>query len=199
MGSIIWFATMVLRVSLVLVSTFFVLGYSQAVCDLPGPDAIPCIECGPEHFACTDDDNESCDCPGLTHDDLGDCAPDLLACVDDDDDTCDCNLGRKGKFDGVFLKHRGLWGDWGSYEYCPGGSFVRGFRLKSAPDQGRWGDDTALNAIQLFCGYEPNFLTSSEADEGTWGNIAWCPDESIVNGLRLDLKEDNLRVMIRLL
>merc|ERR1711887_12682 len=96
---IIWFATMVLRVSLVLVSTFFVLGYSQAVCDLPGPDAIPCIECGPEHFACTDDDNESCDCPGLTHDDPADCDPDLLACVDDDDDTCDCNLGRKEKSD----------------------------------------------------------------------------------------------------
>merc|ERR1711970_289106 len=144
---IIWFATMVLRVSLVLVSTFFVLGYSQAVCDLPGPDAIPCIECGPEHFACTDDDNESCDCPGLTHDDPADCDPDLLACVDDDDDTCDCNLGRKEKSDGVFLTFSGFWGDWGSYEYCPGGSFVHGFSLKSeSPNP----DNTALNAIRLI-------------------------------------------------
>ncbi|WP_092147718.1 hypothetical protein [Pseudomonas sp. NFACC44-2] len=46
---------------------------------------------------------------------------------------------------------QGLWGDWGAAAYCPQEQYVWGFRLKSEPDQGS-GDDTALNAMQVYCG-----------------------------------------------
>lgn len=42
------------------------------------------------------------------------------------------------------------WGDWSRMYYCTGGK-VRGFRTKVEPDQGN-GDDTALNAMQVYCG-----------------------------------------------
>jgi len=188
---------MLLGIFLAIVSTFFVLGNTQAVCDLPGHGAIPCIEdddgnqtmetCGPDHFACTDDDNETCDCPGLIQDEAGDCDPDLLSCVDDDGETCDCprlNLGREEKSDGIVLTWWGFWGDWGSLEFCPKGSFVHGFQLKSEPSQGR-GDDTALNAVRLSCNRDlagAGVLTSSQAPWGVWGSAALCPSGSLVTG-----------------
>merc|ERR1719435_896543 len=146
---------------LALASTFFVLGNTQAV-----------ETCGPDHLACTDDDNETCNCPGLTH---------------DDDDSCDCpnlNLGREEKSDGIVLTWWGFWGDWGSLEFCPKGSFVDGFQLKSEPSQGR-GDDTALNAVRLSCNRDlagAGVLTSSQAPWGVWGSAALCPSGSLVTG-----------------
>lgn len=42
------------------------------------------------------------------------------------------------------------WGDWSRFYYCSSGK-VTGFRTKVEPDQGK-GDDTALNAMQVYCG-----------------------------------------------
>lgn len=46
---------------------------------------------------------------------------------------------------------QGPWGTWGAAAYCPQGQYVWGLRLKSESDQGS-GDDTALNAMQVYCG-----------------------------------------------
>lgn len=43
------------------------------------------------------------------------------------------------------------WGTWGGISYCPHGTWARGFDLKVEGDQGSRGDDSALNAIKLFC------------------------------------------------
>ncbi|KAG8544450.1 hypothetical protein GDO81_022477, partial [Engystomops pustulosus] len=47
--------------------------------------------------------------------------------------------------------------------------------------QGQFGDDTALNAIKLFCAPPSSTdykaaITSTEGPWGTWGPILWCPD-----------------------
>lgn len=48
------------------------------------------------------------------------------------------------------------WGDWGPEQFCPEGTFAKGFRLKVQRWQGGevsggYGDDTSLNTIELIC------------------------------------------------
>ncbi|CAG7733778.1 unnamed protein product [Allacma fusca] len=43
------------------------------------------------------------------------------------------------------------YGDWGPYDECPPGMYVIGFQLVSEPDQGAFGDDSAMNGVSLFC------------------------------------------------
>lgn len=44
------------------------------------------------------------------------------------------------------------WGEWGSFHRCPNGTFAQGFRLRTEPYKGALIDDTASNAVRLFCG-----------------------------------------------
>ena len=48
---------------------------------------------------------------------------------------------------------RTSWGSWGTTEWCPTGTFAHGFKLKMESYQGSavYKDDTALNAIGLYC------------------------------------------------
>ena len=48
---------------------------------------------------------------------------------------------------------RTSWGTWGITEWCPAGTFAHGFKLKMESYQGSdyYDDDTALNAIGLYC------------------------------------------------
>merc|ERR1712215_376328 len=81
------------------------------------------------------------------------------------------------------------WGKWGTADYCPSktsSSFVHGFQLKVEGDcfqrQGRNlkdCDDTALNAIRLFCAYddadyEAGYVESSMGPYGAWGSEQYC-------------------------
>jgi hypothetical protein len=71
---------------------------------------------------------------------------------------------------------QGAWGDWGSPAYCPAGTLVWGFQLKSEPNQGS-GDDTALNGIRLICkGVDgsKSYITSAEGKWGSWGKEHLC-------------------------
>ena len=48
---------------------------------------------------------------------------------------------------------RTSWGSWGTTEWCPIGTFAHGFKLKMESYQvsDYYDDDTALNAIGLYC------------------------------------------------
>ena len=61
------------------------------------------------------------------------------------------------------------WGDWASWEVCPGDSFVISLQTKIHPPQAPGVDDTALNAIRLRCNDESGTqITSGQAKWGEW-------------------------------
>ncbi|KXZ42261.1 hypothetical protein GPECTOR_172g198 [Gonium pectorale] len=43
----------------------------------------------------------------------------------------------------------GIWGDWGSYTYCPANSYICGLQVRFEPDDSS--DDTALNGVRIAC------------------------------------------------
>lgn len=66
----------------------------------------------------------------------------------------------------------GIWGDWGTMEYCggkKGASYATGYKLKVQGAQGGWHDDTSLNSICLRCA-EGNLICSKQGDLGDWYN-----------------------------
>eukprot|EP00091_Calanus_sinicus_P023390 TRINITY_DN786_c0_g1_i5.p1 TRINITY_DN786_c0_g1~~TRINITY_DN786_c0_g1_i5.p1 ORF type:complete len:200 (-),score=37.29 TRINITY_DN786_c0_g1_i5:471-1070(-) len=73
-------------------------------------------------------------------------------------------------------------GKWGSFPpratFCPDGSFVFGYRVRSEAPQGN-GDDTALNDIELYC-RRPNSnapkgkIWSAHRTLGSWSPDKYC-------------------------
>jgi hypothetical protein len=51
----------------------------------------------------------------------------------------------------VINPHEGFWGDWTKAVYCPANHFVCGMKVRMEGDQGKDGDDTALNSVELQC------------------------------------------------
>ncbi|XP_068130020.1 vitelline membrane outer layer protein 1 homolog [Hyperolius riggenbachi] len=85
----------------------------------------------------------------------------------------------------ILVENGGPWGGWGGTQSCPEGTSARGFSLLVESPQGR-GDDTALNAIKLYCA-EPYSttvkatVTSSAGGWGHWTRVQWCPSGDIVS------------------
>merc|ERR1711990_286168 len=81
------------------------------------------------------------------------------------------------------------WGDWGSASFCPEGSWATGFQLKVEPDCGAFCDDTALNAVKLFCadpdGTDRGEVTSTVGSFGGWKGVHNCsPRGSAIRGIQ---------------
>lgn len=80
------------------------------------------------------------------------------------------------------------WGEWGSFTRCPSGTYVQGFQLKTQSFQGPFTDDTAVNALRLFCGDPFNtstpVITSQQGDLGSWGSTYSCYP-GYINGFQL--------------
>ncbi|XP_063785716.1 uncharacterized protein LOC134934147 [Pseudophryne corroboree] len=82
----------------------------------------------------------------------------------------------------ITTQNGGIWGSWGPIEWCPHGSKAKGFAIKVESKQGN-GDDTAANAIRLYC-YDRNdnykgSVQSTESGWGTWGNSVKCSNGHI--------------------
>lgn len=58
------------------------------------------------------------------------------------------------------------WGSFGPWKYCPSGRYVNAMQIKVEGKQGG-GDDTAMNAIRLYCN-DGSVLISSEMPWGGW-------------------------------
>jgi hypothetical protein len=96
------------------------------------------------------------------------------------------------------------WGIWGAeVDKCPEGSFANGFQLKTEPFMGAR-DDTALNAVRLFCEGTAESVTSREGVWGSWGKAFFCENEGRIKGFQLrseeggkadDTAANNLRVV----
>jgi len=100
------------------------------------------------------------------------------------------------------------WGDWGSMEKCPTGTYVVGMQLKVESRQPGLHDDTGLNGIRFFCSdlsaSEPvkGTIQSTVGQWGTWRSEFFC--NGVVTGFQLrsetsqadkdDTAANNLRV-----
>ncbi|OXA43465.1 vitelline membrane outer layer protein 1 homolog [Folsomia candida] len=85
------------------------------------------------------------------------------------------------------------WGEWGSFHRCPNGTFAQGFRLRTEPYKGALIDDTASNAVRLFCGDPDNIntptISSTEGHWGTWGEIFKCRPGGYIHGFSLRVEQ----------
>ena len=82
----------------------------------------------------------------------------------------------------------GIWAQW---DTCPTGSLVQGLQLKVESDQGAYSDDSAVNALHLFCRYPEDatfdaaVISSESGYEGTWESIHYCPPNYWLVSFRL--------------
>ncbi|XP_018429145.1 PREDICTED: vitelline membrane outer layer protein 1 homolog [Nanorana parkeri] len=81
--------------------------------------------------------------------------------------------------DTISVTNGGPWGDWGMTEYCPPGTYARGFNLLVEKPQGPL-DDTALNGIELYCSdlttiFKKGTISSTKGSWGGWTGERWCP------------------------
>ncbi|XP_002163773.3 1-phosphatidylinositol phosphodiesterase [Hydra vulgaris] len=86
------------------------------------------------------------------------------------DSIYDANIIMSTQNDGIF-------GTWGEKQMCPPNQYVYAMRLRSEPNQGS-GDDTALNAVELFCnnkqGQSYTAISSKQGPYGLWSPNVYC-------------------------
>ncbi|XP_072255400.1 vitelline membrane outer layer protein 1 homolog isoform X2 [Pyxicephalus adspersus] len=79
----------------------------------------------------------------------------------------------------ITVNNGGSRGDWGFMDYCPDRTLATGFILKVQKRRGWLLDDTALNAIGLFCTKNNSQnvikqITSTVGDFGSWRSSFFC-------------------------
>jgi hypothetical protein len=83
------------------------------------------------------------------------------------------------------------WGRWSTAVYCPAGSYVGGYSMRVEPWQRR-GDDTALNAVALYCydraGYMVERIEPHPGFWGNWGEQDHCPQGTYATAFKLKVE-----------
>jgi hypothetical protein len=83
------------------------------------------------------------------------------------------------------------WGGWSIRTYCPEGSYVGGYKMRVEGQRGSK-DDTALNAVYLYCydragnlvdGFQPH-----QGHWGDWGQPANCPKGTYATAFMLKVE-----------
>lgn len=79
------------------------------------------------------------------------------------------------------------WGKWGSVEYCKDGSFVQDIEIKFEDYSFLDADETALNAVKLYCstsdGHLTGYVTSTIGTNGDWKGMRGC-ENGLMTGFR---------------
>ena len=83
----------------------------------------------------------------------------------------------------------GNWGGWKGWAMCSDGKYMAGARVRFEGSQG-WGDDTALNGLEILCVEPDDCWSNSEIKtvySGLWGD--WKPwnsvDSKLVKGAQV--------------
>lgn len=104
----------------------------------------------------------------------------------------DQRIPRRQVTDALTLNNGLSWGDWGPIEYCKDGSFVSAFQVKFEPYSLIDTDETAVNAVRLYCSTLDHITTgyvySVEGKHGEWQNIRSC-SSGFVTGMRANVLE----------
>ncbi|XP_072517670.1 vitelline membrane outer layer protein 1 homolog [Salminus brasiliensis] len=99
-----------------------------------------------------------------------------------------CARGQRPIKTTLTASNGGQWGDWGEKEMCPTDFYAVGFSLKVERPIGD-GDDTALNAIRLYCvnkcsSYPYTDYAVVVSDMGPWGEWTqpkWCKSGKLMS------------------
>nr|XP_053652065.1 vitelline membrane outer layer protein 1 homolog [Cherax quadricarinatus] len=79
------------------------------------------------------------------------------------------------------------WGNWGPAEYCEDGSFAMEFEVKFEPYSILNTDETAVNAVKLYCStlelHPTGYILSSEGEKGEWQGMRVC-ENGFLTGMR---------------
>lgn len=85
----------------------------------------------------------------------------------------------------------GPWGEWSDWALCPAGTKAFGFSTRVERPLGRDGDDTALNAVQLYCrGENTSSISEVLPHPGLWGDWqqpSYC-NSGYLRGFRLNVE-----------
>jgi len=97
--------------------------------------------------------------------------------------------------------YTGKWGIWEGAKTCPFDYYVCGMKSRWEEPQGSFGDDTALNSLELQCCYKDTTITTktsvrmAEGIEGNWdSSFSSCPSNQFVCGMQVrneDTAADN--------
>jgi hypothetical protein len=87
---------------------------------------------------------------------------------------------KRADFTRRIVPHKGFWGTWQPFKYCPADTWADGYSLRVELPQGD-GDDTSLNAIRVYCRRENSWLPmqrrirSYSGKWGNWNSPEFCP------------------------
>ncbi|XP_063886878.1 vitelline membrane outer layer protein 1 homolog [Scylla paramamosain] len=81
-------------------------------------------------------------------------------------------------------------GSWTGVYSCDEGDFLNGYNLKSQPDQVPFTDDTAANALRMYCSQSSDYLESPGNEWGSWLEPSFCGSGMGVCGLTTRVQED---------
>ncbi|TOF85926.1 hypothetical protein CGJ15_25430, partial [Vibrio parahaemolyticus] len=82
------------------------------------------------------------------------------------------------------------WGSWTGSHHCDAG-FITGYDLKSHPDEGAIGDNTAANALRMYCNHSTtDYLEAPGNKWGDWLGPSFCRSNMAVCGIMTLVQED---------
>ncbi|XP_066965354.1 vitelline membrane outer layer protein 1 homolog isoform X2 [Macrobrachium rosenbergii] len=79
-------------------------------------------------------------------------------------------------------------GSWTGVRACPQGSFLKGYQLKS--ENGGHTDNTAANALRMWCSGSDQGLESPGTKWGSWLEHVSCKKDKVICGLMTRVEED---------
>ena len=92
------------------------------------------------------------------------------------------------------LKITGSYGGWTEEMLCPAGTYVSGFRQRVEKDQGKGGDDTALNAVSFRCrdsnGVYADDLIPWQGLWGDWSGDVECNSGVFMTDVRMKIEQN---------
>ncbi|XP_045623447.1 vitelline membrane outer layer protein 1 homolog [Procambarus clarkii] len=80
-------------------------------------------------------------------------------------------------------------GSWTGAQLC-GANFLNGYDLKSHADEGAIGDNTAANALRMYCIDESEYLEAPGNKWGHWLGPSFCRSGMAVCGIMTRVQED---------
>ena len=84
-----------------------------------------------------------------------------------------------------------MWGNWTSYTFCPPKTWATGYAMR-VENTSVDNDDTAMNAIALYCGDKlgslPRRVSPHNGYWGTWGEAVYCASSKFLTHFRLKVE-----------